>query len=142
TSSGVALVKSSGSTMCLLGKTWGYDDTGVGVADGCGGEFQLGQARDARAQAPTPEPTKLRIESWGEFEPGDGFLVGRNSKGELAISAYALLRYVNQTPGTQTFTDHLGVDHAVDGRNDLYPHRVMVFFKGWVGNPKLVYQIF
>jgi len=45
-------------------------------------------------------------------------------------------------PGTQTFTDHLGIEHTVDGRNDLYPHRVMIFFKGWLGNPKFIYNIF
>ncbi len=87
------------------------------------------------------EPTKLLIEAWGEFEPGDGFLVGRNSKGELAISVYALLRYVNQMPGTQTFTDHLGNTRNVDGRHDIWPHRIMVFFKGWLGNEKLVYSV-
>jgi hypothetical protein len=43
TSAGVALMKSTGPASCLLGKTWGYDDKGVWVADGCGGEFQLGQ---------------------------------------------------------------------------------------------------
>jgi Protein of unknown function (DUF3011) len=149
TSAGVALVKSSGPAACLLGKTWGYDDTGVWVADGCGAEFQLGQASDTGAQAPATgpavpepnEPTKLRTESWGEFDPGDGFLVGRNSKGELAISGYALVRYLNQTRGEQTFTDHLGNTQTVDGRNDIWPHRVMVFFKGWLGDPKLIYVL-
>jgi hypothetical protein len=129
TSAGVALVKSTGQTTCLLGKNWGYDEKGVWVTDGCGGQFQLGQPSPAGAQAPITvpavpgpnEPTKLRIDAWGEFEPGDGFLVGRNSKGELAISGYALLRYVNQTPGTQTFTDHLGNTRTVDGRNDIWP---------------------
>jgi hypothetical protein len=141
TSGGVALVKSSGSTMCLLGKTWGYDDTGVWVADGCSGEFQLGQGRDTSTQPAATEPTKLRIESWGEFEPGDGFLVGRSSKGELAISGYALVRYLNQLPGEQTFTDHSGETRPVDPRNDIWPHRTMVFFKGWLGDPKLIYVI-
>jgi hypothetical protein len=59
----------------------------------------------------------------------------------LAISAYALLRYVNQMPGTQTFTDHLGNTRNVDGRHDIWPHRIMVFFKGWLGDEKLVYSV-
>ena len=149
TSAGVALVKSTGEPSCLLGKTWGYDDKGVWVANGCSGEFQLGQAHETGAQPPAAgpgvqdpqEPTKLRIESWGEFEPGDGFLVGRNSKGELSISGYALMRYLNQTRGEQTFTDHLGNTRSVDGRNDIWPHRTMVFFKGWLGDPKLIYVL-
>ncbi len=82
-----------------------------------------------------------RIEEWGEFTPGSGFLVGRSSVGELGISGYALLRYLNQFPGEQTFTDHLGNERPVDGRNDIYPHRVMIFFKGWLASPKLVYAV-
>jgi hypothetical protein len=135
-------VKSTGTGVCLLGKTWGYDDTGVWVTDHCGGEFQLGEAAPAGEAAAAPPAKGEPIETWGEFDPGQGFLVGRSSVGELAISAYALVRYVNQMPGTQTFIDHLGVERSVDGRNDLYPHRIMVFFKGWLGTPKLVYNIF
>jgi len=146
TSGGVAIAKSLGDSSCLLGKTWGYDDAGVWVADGCGGEFRLGQAaaRDASAAAPAPpSPTTplVPVETWGIFDPGKGFLVGKGGAGELSISAYALVRYVNQMPGERTFTDHLGNERTVDGRNDIWPHRVMVFFKGWLGNPRLVYTI-
>jgi hypothetical protein len=118
----------------------------VWVADGCGGDFMVGPTA-AASQAPVPAPSQPRmpserIETWGEFDPGEGFLVGRGDAGELSISAYALLRYVNQTPGTQTFTDHLGNERTVDARNDIFPHRVMVFLKGWLATPKLVYTMF
>ena len=94
------------------------------------------------AGQPTPKPDD-RVESWGEFEPGRGVLLFRDEKvGSLELSAYALIRYLNQTPGFQTFNDHLGNERTVDGRNDLWPHRIMVFLKGWIGNPKLVYNIF
>jgi len=153
TSGGVALQQSTGTRACLLGKTWGYDDTSIWVSDGCGGVFALGVPTSVAAQTAAPpsstgaqaaagaKPAE-RIETWGEFDPGQGFLVGRSAVGELEISAYALIRYINQMPGSQTFTDHLGNMRSVDGRNDLYPHRIMVFLKGWVGDPKLVYNIF
>jgi hypothetical protein len=146
TSAGVALMKSTGAAVCLLGKNWGYDDKGVWVAEGCSGEFQIGQAAVAGAGAPAtappsqPPPPKA-IESWGEFSPGDGFLVGRGAAGSLSLSAYAMARYMNQMPAEQTFTDHLGNVRTVDGRNDIYSHRIMVFLKGWVGRPQLVYNI-
>jgi hypothetical protein len=80
---------------------------------------------------------------WGVFDPGKGFLVGRTPKGELSISLYALLRYINQMPASQKdYTDHLGNKHPVDNREDLFSHRIMVWFKGWVFDPKLVYTIF
>jgi len=144
TSAGVVLMKSIGPLACLLGKTWGYDNAGVWVADGCGGEFQLGPNAGA-AQAPLvsapPDTPHVPIETWGEFDPGKGFLLGKSSEGELSISGYALTRYVNQTPGQHTFIDHLGNERNVDGRNDIWPHRVMIFLKGWVGSPKLIYAV-
>jgi hypothetical protein len=147
TSAGVALKQSTGASECVLGKTWGFDEAGVWVAEGCSGVFQLGEvAREAAATAPPTaaapkKPTTQGVESWGDFEPGNGFLVGRGGLGELAISGYVMARYLNQMPGEQTFTDHLGNERTVDGRNDIYSHRIMVFLKGWLGSPKLIYNI-
>ena len=42
TSRGVVLQQSHGESACLLGKTWGYTDQGVWVADGCVGDFIVG----------------------------------------------------------------------------------------------------
>jgi hypothetical protein len=84
-----------------------------------------------------PEPAP----EWGSLEGGKGFLVGRTQYAELNISAYALVRYLNQMPAGQTFTDHLGREHDVDPRNDIFSHRIMVHFKGWIGVPKLLYHI-
>lgn len=143
TSAGVVLIRSTGTSECLLGKTWGYDQTGVWVSGGCSGEFGFGSVAGAQTPIPQASPRKPaeRIETWGEFDPGDGFLVGRSSAGELSVSAYALIRYMNQLPEEQTFTDHLGNERPVDTRNDIYPHRIMVFLKGWVANPRLVYTL-
>ena len=176
TSGGIALLRATGSAPCLLGRNWGYDDQGVWVAEGSGGEFVLGQstrlhppsateplaaAAPAAASPPveegaatavevpqdaTPEPAgpgnpTERIETWGVYDPGTGFLVARNKLGELSLSGYAMVRYLNQNDQDQVFTDHLGNQRAVDPRNDIYSHRVMVFLKGWMGDPKMVYTI-
>src|SRR4029450_10087299 len=42
TSKGVVLLRSTGEAPCLLGRTWGYDQTSVGVSDGCSAEFATG----------------------------------------------------------------------------------------------------
>src|SRR5688572_21500357 len=66
-SGGVALIFSTGKGECLLGKTWGYDDDGVWVSQGCAGEFALG--RPARTQGPvesTREPSKRQAWMNGE----------------------------------------------------------------------------
>ena len=145
TSNGVKLLKSTGTQGCVLGKSWGYDDKGVWVSDGCSGEFDVSQTPPlvnvGPAQQPADNQPTPRIETWGEFDPGDGFLLGRTSFGELSISGYGLVRYMNQMPGNQTFTDHLGNEHPVDNRNDLFSHRILIFLKGWVGTPKIIYNL-
>jgi len=90
---------------------------------------------------PAPDRPEAREETWGVYDPGVGFLVGRNKYGELDISAYALARYIDQNDSDGVFTDHLGNERTVDARNDIFSHRIMVWLKGWVGDPKLVYTI-
>src|SRR5918994_6652334 len=46
TSKGVVLLRSSGDAPCLLGKTWGYDQTSVWVSDGCTADFATGVSAD------------------------------------------------------------------------------------------------
>ncbi len=162
TSAGVLLQRSTGSSECLLGRTWGYDARGVWVSEGCSGEFLVAGAPvekpaeivEVPAEAPadsaegTDEPVQQEasqqgdaVEQWGTFDPGKGFLVGRSKQGELSLSGYALVRYMNQMPADQTFTDHLGGEHPVKAREDIYSHRVLVWLNGWVGTPKLLYTI-
>lgn len=47
TAAGVALLRSTGTASCLLGKNWGYDDQGIWVSAGCGGEFAVGSTKEA-----------------------------------------------------------------------------------------------
>ena len=87
------------------------------------------------------EDTRFAEPTWGSLSAGKGFLVGRTNLGELYISGYGLIRYLNQLPADQTYTDPLGNVRPVDTRNDIYAHRVMIHLKGWLGVPKLVYQL-
>lgn len=103
------------------------------------GFFSAGARADTAP--PKTDVVPAPIQTWGAFESGKGFLIGRTAFGELSVSGYALVRYLNQLPATQSFVDHLGNSHPIDTRNDIYSHRVMLFFKGWLGLPKLRYQI-
>ena len=77
----------------------------------------------------------------GEFSPGKGFDLVRTKYGSLNISLYAMARYLNQMPGSQTWYDHLDRPREFNGRNDLYFHRAMIWFSGFVGTPKLSYTL-
>ncbi|PZF70972.1 hypothetical protein [Taibaiella soli] len=78
-------------------------------------------------------------EASGEFTPGKGFDLVRTKAGSLNISLYTMVRYLNQLPGQQTWQDHLGRDHDLTGRNDIYWHRSMIWFSGFLLTPKLRY---
>jgi hypothetical protein len=100
-----------------------------------------GPTQSADASPERRAPTPRRVETWGVYDPGDGFLVGRNDAGELSVSAYAMARYMSQHDDDQVFTDHLGNERPVDVRSDIFSHRIMVFLKGWMGSEKLIYNI-
>ncbi len=74
------------------------------------------------------------------FVPGKGFNVARNELGSLNISAYALLRYLNQLPAGQSFQDHLGRYRLIDPRQDIQLHRVLIHLTGFLLNPRFTYQ--
>ena len=87
-----------------------------------------------RADAAHRDVGRIRSGRWLSGRP--------HQLGELAISAYGVVRYMDQTPGAQTFVDHLGNERPIDGRNDMFPHRIIVYLKGWLADPKLVYNVF
>jgi hypothetical protein len=80
-------------------------------------------------------------QTWGAIDPGKGFLVGKSPHGSLSISAYVLTRYINQLPGNQSFTDHLGRTEKIDTRNDIQLHRILLNFLGYIYLPKLNYVV-
>ena len=77
----------------------------------------------------------------GEFRPAKGFDIVRTKRASLNISFYGLFRYMNQTPGSQTFTDHLGRERQVKARNDLNWHRTFVWLTGFFYVPRFRYNI-
>ncbi|HEX4769649.1 MAG TPA: hypothetical protein VH351_02385 [Bryobacteraceae bacterium] len=89
-----------------------------------------------------PEASDGRPGIFGEFNPGRGFTVGKGEYGELNLSGYMAVRYLNQLPPDQTARDHLGRPIAVDPRNDFQFHRVMLFSQGWLFSPKFQYSTF
>jgi hypothetical protein len=88
-----------------------------------------------------PNSTVYQNMAAGEFTPGRGFQVVKNKFASLNISMYAMARYINQLPPSQTWYDHLGNARKFVGRNDFYWHRVMLWFTGYLGNSrKLTYM--
>ncbi|HCL83779.1 MAG TPA: hypothetical protein DIC22_07385 [Chitinophagaceae bacterium] len=75
----------------------------------------------------------------GEFTPARGFDLVKTKMASLNLSIYAMVRYLDQTPGNQTWNDHLGNTQSFTGRNDIAWHRTMLWFSGFALTPKLTY---
>lgn len=93
-----------------------------------------------------PAGDTATLRSWpntiaGEFTPARGFDLIRTKWGSLNISFYGLFRYLNQLPGEQTFTDHLGRVRVVKAKHDLNWHRTMVWLTGFFYKPNFRYNI-
>jgi len=89
-----------------------------------------------------PEASDGNSAIFGEFNPGRGFTVAKGELGDLNLSGYMAVRYLNQFPGTQSAIDHLGRPITVTPRQDFQFHRVMLFSQGWLFSPKFQYSTF
>ena len=135
TSRGVVLARSSGESACLLGKTWGYDDKGVWVADGCTADF-LVRASDGVAVA--PETTK----GAPRYVPNAGFLIVEGDKGEMYVRLFSYARYLNQQGLDETYTDAFGTERDVVRRQDVQLNKFFLPFSGWFLTPKFRYYLY
>jgi Protein of unknown function (DUF3011) len=135
TSRGVVLARSFGESACLLGKTWGYDDKGVWVADGCVGEFLVARST---AAVPTPEPSKKAP----RYVPNAGFLIVEDEKGEVYVRLFSYARYLNQKGLDETYTDAFGNVHTVQRREDAQLNKFFLPFSGWFLTPKFRYYLY
>jgi len=132
TSSGVILASSVGSAPCLLGKTWGYDDSGVWVSDGCSGEFITGQA------APTEDEKQKPL----EHIPNVGFLLYNGDHGQIYFRLFSYARYLNQRTLDETYTDAFGTVRTVQRRQDIQLQKFFAPFSGWFLTPKFRYYLY
>jgi hypothetical protein len=131
TSSGVVLASSFGGAACLLGRTWGYDDTGIWVSDGCAGEFVVGQTTGVQRTAKTPE-----------YVPNAGFLLYDGEKGQVYFRLFSYVRYLNQRNIDESYTDASGVPHTVQQRQDIQLAKFFAPFSGWFLTPQLRYYLY
>jgi hypothetical protein len=133
TSAGVVLVSSSGTAACLLGKTWGYDQSGVWVSDGCVGTFLTGQAAQAAPATTTAAPKHV---------PNIGFLIFDGEKGQIYLRLFTYARYLNQRNLDESYVDSFGNSHTVQRRQDIQLQKFFLPFSGWFLTPKMRYYLY
>jgi hypothetical protein len=131
TSHGVILVRSTGEAACLLGKTWGYDDKGIWVSDGCSAEFVAGRLEGAPTREAPPEHV-----------PNAGFLLYDGDKGQIYFRLFSYVRYLNQRNLDPTYVDSFGNTKDVQLRQDMQLLKFFAPFSGWYLTPKFRYYLY
>jgi hypothetical protein len=132
TSRGVVLLRSRGDAPCLLGKTWGYDQTSIWVSDGCSAEFAAGVVE------PEP-PTKKKTPS---YVPNAGFLLFDGEKGQIYFRLFSYGRYLNQRNLNESYVDAFGKEHTIQRRQDIQLQKFFAPFSGWFLTPKMRYYLY
>lgn len=132
TSAGVVLVRSTGTAACLLGKTWGYDQTSIWVSDGCSADFATASTVDAAS-------TKLGAP---RHIPNVGFLLFDGEKGQIYLRLFSYARYLNQRNLDDNYVDAFGVSHTVQRRQDIQLQKWFSPFSGWFLSPKFRYYLY
>ena len=132
TSAGVVLVRSTGQAPCLLGRTWGYDQTSIWVSDGCSAEFATGAAATQEATHPKA-PSHV---------PNVGFLLFDGEKGQIYFRLFTYGRYLNQRNLDESYVDAFGNTKSVQRRQDIQLQKFFAPFSGWFLTPKMRYYLY
>jgi hypothetical protein len=92
-------------------------------------------------RAKSPGQTDDRKE-WGDYTPNLGFKLANTEYGDINLSIYTYVRYLNQMGLAPTYTDAFGNVKSVQQRQDVQIQKLQMKFLGWVLNPKLRYFLY
>ena len=132
TTRGVVLLRSTGDAPCLLGRTWGYDQSSVWVSDGCSAEFATGPAQESGATQPKAP----------SYVPNAGFLLFDGSKGQIYFRLFSYGRYLNQRNLDSEYVDAFGNTKTIQRRQDIQLQKFFAPFSGWFLSPKMRYYLY
>lgn len=94
----------------------------------------IATAGQGGAQAPTAK--------WGTYTPNFGFKVVDTDKGDMSISIYTYVRYLNQKSLDPSYTNAFGDTLPVQQRQDAQIQKVQIKFLGWLLDPKFRYFLY
>jgi hypothetical protein len=80
--------------------------------------------------------------TWGAYTPNFGYKVANTELGDMSISIYSYVRYLNQKNLAPTYTNYFGVTSDLQQRQDVQINKVQIKFLGWLLNPKLRYFLY
>ena len=79
---------------------------------------------------------------WGKYTPNLGFKLADTDYGDISLSIYTYVRYLNQLGLDPTYTDAFGNVKNVQQRQDFQIQKLQMKFLGWVMDPKFRYFLY
>lgn len=95
------------------------------------------KADDAAPKTKQDEPKK-----WGGYTPNLGFKLVDTEYGDMSVSIYSYVRYLNQLGLDGSYIDAFGNVKNVQQRHDLQLLKLQIKFLGWIIDPKLRYFLY
>ena len=80
--------------------------------------------------------------TWGNYTPNLGYKVVNTEYGDMSISIYSYVRYLNQLGLDSSYTDAFGNIKSVQRRQDIQLLKLQIKFLGWILTPKLRYFLY
>src|ERR1043166_7756654 len=78
----------------------------------------------------------------GRYTPNLGFRLANTEWGDLNVSIYTYVRYLNQKGLDPSYQDAFGNTKSVQQRQDIQLLKLQIKFLGWILNPKLRYFLY
>ena len=78
----------------------------------------------------------------GRYTPNLGFRLANTEYGDLNVSIYTYVRYLNQLGLDEDYVDAFGNTKSVKNRQDLQLLKLQIKFLGWMLSPKLRYFLY
>lgn len=91
------------------------------------------------AKAP---PQEEEQKGFGSYTPNLGFKLADTEYGDLNVSIYTYVRYLNQLGLDSSYTDAFGNTKSVQRRQDAQLLKLQFKFLGWILDPKLRYFLY
>lgn len=79
---------------------------------------------------------------WGIYTPNLGFKLANTDYGDLSLSIYTYVRYLNQLGLDASYSDAFGNVKAVQQRQDFQIQKLQMKFLGWLLDPKFRYFLY
>ena len=93
----------------------------------------------ATANHPVSQEEQRR---WGTYTPNLGFKLANTEYGDLSLSIYTYVRYLNQRALDPTYTTAFGNVLTVQQRQDMQIQKLQMKFLGWIMSQKFRYFLY